>query len=76
MGQTRPLFVYFHCFSHDKYSRNTLNDKSIAGVVGTQTRGGRVVGADESTELWQHPVLKMLPHTIFFLIDGCNFLRV
>ena len=55
MGQARPLFVYFLFFSNDKYSTNTINEKSIDGVLGTQTRGGRMVGADESTELWRHP---------------------
>ena len=30
-------------------------DKSIDGVLGTRTRGGRMEGADESTELLQHP---------------------
>ena len=29
---------------------------SIDGVLGTRTQGGRMVGADESTELWRHPV--------------------
>ena len=53
MGQTRALFVLFSFYSHDKYSTN----KSIDGVLGTQTRGGRMVGADDSTELWQHPFL-------------------
>ena len=24
-------------------------------MLGTRTRGGRMVGADESTELWRHP---------------------
>ena len=36
-------------FSHDKYSTNTINEKSKDGVLGTLTRGGRMVGADEST---------------------------
>ena len=31
------------------------NDKSVDGVLGTQTGGGRMVGTDESTELWRHP---------------------
>ena len=54
--QTRPLFVCFSFFSHNKYSRNiTVNDKSIDGVLGTQTWGSRMVGADKSTELWRHP---------------------
>ena len=26
-------------------------------MLGTQTRGGSMVGADESTELWRHPKL-------------------
>ena len=55
MGQTRPIFGLF---SYDKYSTNlTINDKSVDGVLGTQTRGGRMVGADEFTELWRHPLL-------------------
>ena len=32
------------------------SDKSIDGVLVTQTRGGRMVGAEESTELWRHPI--------------------
>ena len=52
MDQTRPIFVYFLLFSHDKYSTNfTINDKGVDGVLGTRTRGG----VDESTELWRHP---------------------
>ena len=34
---------------HDKYSTNlTKNDKSIDGVLGTRTWGGKMVGADKS----------------------------
>ena len=58
MGQTQPLLVYFRSFSQhkDKYSSNfTINDKSIDGVLGSRTRGGRMEGADGSTELWRHP---------------------
>ena len=47
------LFCLFLFFSHDKYSTNTTNEKS---VLGTRTWGGRIVGADESTELWWHPL--------------------
>ena len=40
-----------------------LTIKSVDGVLGTQTRGGRVVGADESTEIWRHPtVANLLKH--------------
>ena len=50
MGQSRPLFVYFHSFL------STISiqiEKSIDGVLGIQTRGRRMVGADETTELWR-----------------------
>ena len=50
-------FLFMSLFSYSKYSTNTINDKSIDDVLGTQTRSGRMVGADESTELWQHPYL-------------------
>ena len=54
MGQTRPLFVYFHSFR--KYSPYfTISDKNIDGVLGTRTQCGRMEGADKSTELWIHP---------------------
>ena len=48
MGQTRPLCL-FSFFSNEKYS---TNDKSVDCVLGTQTQRGRMVSADESTELW------------------------
>ena len=50
MGQSRPLFVYF------RYFLDTISiiqiEKSIDGVLGIQTRGRRMVGADETTESW------------------------
>ena len=57
MGLIQSLFVYFPSFSHDTYSTNlTINDKSVDGVLGTRTRGSRMVGADKSTELCRrHP---------------------
>ena len=48
-------FCLLSFFSHDKYSTNTINDKSVDGVLGTRTQCSRMVGADESTELWRHP---------------------
>ena len=49
-------FCLFLFFSHDKYSTNlTKNEKSIDGVLGTRTRGGKMVSADKSTEIWRHP---------------------
>ena len=56
MGQT-GLFVFISFFSHYKYSTNTLNDKSIDGVLGTRTRGSRMVGVDQFTQLWRHPYI-------------------
>ena len=51
-GQTRPYFCLFSFFSHDKYSTNlTMNDKIVDDVLGTRTQGGKMVAADESTEL-------------------------
>ena len=45
------LFCLYLFFSHDKYSKNlTIHFNSVDGVLGTQTRGGRMVGTDESTE--------------------------
>ena len=35
----------------------TINDKSLDGVLGSRTRGGRKDGSDESIELWRHPYL-------------------
>ena len=49
MSQSQPLFV-FSFFSHDKYSTNTINDKSVDGVLGTRTWSSRILGADESIE--------------------------
>ena len=53
MGQILPLFVYFRSF-HMTNMAQMLNDKSVDGVLGTQTRGGRMPSADESTELCRH----------------------
>jgi len=63
-GQTRPLFLFiFVLFSHrvDKYSTNlTIIEKSIDGMLGSWTRGSRMEGADESTELWRDPTLSQM----------------
>ena len=71
MGQIRPLFCLFSFFSHDKYSTITINDKSFDGVLGTRTRGSRMVGADESTELWhqQHPSWTVVPNAFKSVVD-------
>ena len=53
MGQSRPLFVYFHTF-HITISIIQI-EKSVDGVLGTRTQDCRMVGADETTELWRPP---------------------
>ena len=50
MGQSRPLFVYFHSFL---VTISIQIEKSIDGVLGIRTRGRRMVGADKTTELWR-----------------------
>ena len=52
MGQSRPLFVYFRSFL---VTISIQIEKSIDGVLGIRTRGRRMVGADETTELWRPP---------------------
>ena len=52
MCQYRPLFVYFHSFL---VTISIQIEKSIDGVLGIRTRGCRMVGADETTELWRPP---------------------
>ena len=52
MGQFRPLFVYFRSFL---VIISIQIEKSIDGVLGIQTWGRRIVGTDETTELWWPP---------------------
>ena len=52
MGQSRPLFVYFRSFL---ITISIQIEKSIDGVLGIRTWGRRMVGADETTELWRPP---------------------
>ena len=49
------IFVLFTFqFKWQIYILNNINWKSIDGVLGIRTRGGRAEGADESTELGRH----------------------
>ena len=50
MGQSRPLFVYFSSFL---VTISIQIQKRVDGVLGMQTLGRRMVGADETTELWR-----------------------
>ena len=53
------FFCFFASFSQckDKYiTIETINEKSIFGVHGIGTLGGRMVDKDKSNELWWHPL--------------------
>ena len=58
MGQSRPLFVYFRYF-FDTISIIQI-EKSLDGVLGIRTWGRRMVGADETAELWRPPIFVIL----------------
>ena len=47
------LFLFIFVFLHD--TNQIYIDKSIDGVLGTRTQGGRMEGVDESTEQWRPP---------------------
>ena len=68
MAQARPLFIYFLFFSHDKYSTNTINDKSVDGVLGSRTQGGRMVGTDESTDMAAPHLLHCYTYLVYLNI--------
>ena len=49
MGQSRPLSVYFRPFL---FTISIIQiEKSVDGVLGIQTCGSRIVGANKTTEL-------------------------
>ena len=47
----------------------TINYKRVDGVLGIRTRGGWMVGEDESTVLWRH-------HSISIIISGIIILEL
>ena len=66
MGQSRPLFVYFRSFL---ITISMIQiEKSIDGMLGIQTQGCRIVGADETTGIWWPP--KGKPVHLFKLSTG------
>ena len=53
MSQSRPLLTYFHPFLGPISIAISIQiEKSIDGVLGIRTRDCRIVGTDETTELW------------------------
>ena len=68
MGQSRPLFVYFRRFL---ITISIIKiEKSLDGVLGIQTRGCRMVGADKTMELWQPPPINILRPLIIKLLTS------
>ena len=67
MGQTRPLFDYFRSFRMTNIAQVDYDHKSIDAVLGARTWGNRMVGADESTELWQHRCLTIIDNVRDYL---------
>ena len=53
MGQSRRLFVYFHPFLIIILIMQI--EKSIDGVLGIRTPSRRMVGTDNTMELWRLP---------------------
>ena len=54
VGPNTASFCLFSFLSQGNFSTNsTVNDFYVDGVLGIWTRGGRIVGIDESAELWQ-----------------------
>ena len=75
MGQTRPLFVYFRFMSHIARTNLTINYKSIDGDTGSRTWGGRMEGADESTELRRHQCSYSLSIFRFLAISSVHIFQ-
>ena len=44
-------------------------------MLGTRTRGSRIVGADESTELWRHPFFKKFPLKFVMMSEAARKLK-
>ena len=63
MGQSRPLFHLFLSFPHSNfiYNFNNTNWKSMYGVLGIRTLGSRMVGAEQTMELWLPPRFLSIP---------------
>ena len=65
MSQSRPLFVYFRYF----LITISIIEKSIDGVLGIRTLGRRMVGTDETTELWRPPQMVSWLGEAYFHLD-------
>ena len=64
MGQSWPLFVYFRSLL---VTISTQIEKNVDGMLGIQTWGCRMVGADETMELWRPQIYQMFEYPIRIL---------
>ena len=69
MGQSRPLLVYFRSLL---VTISIKIEKSIDGVLGIRTWGHRMVGADETTEIWRSVKLVSYLSNFTFHITPLN----
>ena len=69
MGQSRPLFVYFCSFL---ITISIQIEKNVDCVLGIRTQGRRMVGADETKELWRPPSTVSLHHHLFLIITALD----
>ena len=69
-GPNPASSCYFRSF-HDARINVTIIDKSVDGVLGTRTRGGRIEGGDKSTELCMTAPLSM---GCWLVTRKCNWL--
>ena len=61
MAKPGLFFVYFRPFLIQITISTIQIEKSIDGVLAIRTRGRRMVGTDETTELWRPPMVLLLP---------------
>ena len=71
--QTSFYFRYFHMTSTStRTTILTINYKSIDGELRTRTWGCRMVGADESTELWAIYCISRVQTSIILSVKRCK----
>ena len=66
--------VYFRLYNMLQFKFKFKLKKSVDGVLGIQTRGGRMEGANESTELWRHPLFPPFTSAISIVMTSCSLL--
>ena len=71
MGTSQPLSVYFRPFLVPITISIIQIEKSIDGVLGILTWGPKMVGANETTELWRPPYYHNFPYfRLFNTVDS------